>query len=76
MLTRAATGAAQTTGAASPFAINGFLTGSGSIPETSASSIRQDRQAGASFTSRFTMTSDPTFALPLAGGRGFWLIGI
>jgi hypothetical protein len=76
VLTRAATGAAVTTGAASPFAVNGFFTGSGSIPQTSASSIRQDRRAGASYTSRFTMTSDPTFALPLAGGRGFWLIAI
>jgi hypothetical protein len=76
VLTHAATGAAETTTAASPFAVNDFFTGSGSIPQTSASSIRQDRRVGASYTSRFSMTSDPTFALPLAGGRGFWLIAI
>jgi hypothetical protein len=76
VLTRAATGTAETTTAASPFAVNDFFAGSGSIPETSASSIRQDRPAGVSFTSRFTTTPDPSFALPLAGGRGFWLIAI
>jgi hypothetical protein len=76
VLTRAATGAAVTTGAAFPFAVNDFFTGSGSIPETDASSIRQDRRAGVSFTSRLITTPDPTFALPLADGRGFWLIAI
>ena len=76
VLTRAATGAAETTTAASPFAVNDFFAGSGSINAEFASAIPQDRRAGASFTIRFTTTSDPTFALPLAGGRGLWLIAI
>lgn len=76
VLTHAATGVAETTGAASPFAVNDFFTGSGSIPDTFASLMRHDRPAGVSLTGRFTTTSDPTFALPLADGRGFWLIGI
>jgi hypothetical protein len=76
VLTHAATGAAETAAAASPFAVNDFFAGSGSIPETFAGLIRPDRRAGVSLTERFTTTSDPTFALPLAGGRGFWLIGI
>lgn len=76
VLTRAATGAAVTTGAASPFALNDFFVGSESIPDNFASMMRQDRPAGVSLTGRFTTTADPTLALPLAGGRGFWLIGI
>jgi hypothetical protein len=76
VLTRAATGAAQTTATAAPFAVNDFLAGSGSIPVTSAAAIRQDRQGGVSFTQSFAPASDPTFALPLADGRGYWLIGI
>jgi hypothetical protein len=76
VLTRAASGAAQTAGAASPFAVNDFLAGSGSIPATSAKSIRQDRRAGVSYTSGFAPSPDPTFALPLADGRGYWVIGI
>src|SRR5262249_35547936 len=31
---------------------------------------------GVSFTQGFTTTGNPTLALPLAGGRGFWMIGI
>jgi hypothetical protein len=64
-----------TTQTAAPFAVNGFLAGPGSIPETSAAQIRQDRRAGVSLTGGFAPTSDPTFALPLASGRGYWLIG-
>jgi len=36
----------------------------------------QDRRGGVSFTQGFTTTENPTLALPLAGGRGFWMIGI
>jgi hypothetical protein len=75
VLTNADTGTAQTTRTAAPFAVNDFLVGSGSIPVTSATSIRQDRRDGVIFTGRFTPTSDPTAALPLADGRGYWLIG-
>jgi hypothetical protein len=76
VLTSATTGAAQTASAASPFAVNDFLAGSGSVPAQFATWIRQDRRAGVSFTGRFTPAPDPTFALPLADGRGYWLIGI
>jgi len=76
VLTNADTGTAQTTSTAAPFAVNDFLAGSGSIPVTSATSIRQDRRDGVSLTGGFTPTPDPTVALPLADGRGYWLIGI
>jgi hypothetical protein len=76
LLTSAATGAPQTAPAAAPFTVNDFLSGSGSIPAEFASSIRQDQRAGVSYTGRFTPAPDPTFALPLAGGRGYWVIGI
>jgi hypothetical protein len=42
----------------------------------SATSIRQDRRDGVSLIGRFTLTRDPTVALPLADGRGYWLIGV
>jgi hypothetical protein len=38
--------------------------------------IRQDRAGGVTITERFSPAGYPTLALPLAGGRGFWLIGI
>jgi hypothetical protein len=76
VLTSAANGAAQTTATAAPFAVNDFLAGEGSIPVTSATAIRQDRQGGVSYAGRFVAAPDPTFALPLADGRGYWLIGI
>jgi hypothetical protein len=76
VLTSAATGAAQTTSMAAPFAVNDFLAGSGSVPADFAASIRQDRRAGVSFTGRFSPAPDPTFALPLANDRGYWMIGI
>ena len=75
VLTRADSGAAQTAQTASPFAVNDFLAGPGSVPVQSATSIRQDRQGGVTFTGRFAAAPDPTFALPLANGRGFWIIG-
>ena len=75
VLTRAMTGVPETSAAASPFAVNDFLAGSGSITAQSATQLRQDRQAGITFTGRFTPAPDPTLALPLANGRGFWMIG-
>ncbi len=76
VLTSAMTGTAQTTRTAAPFAVNDFLAGSGSIAVQSATSIRVDRRDGVSFTGRFTPAPDPTVALPLADGHGYWLIGI
>jgi hypothetical protein len=75
VLTGAMTGVTETSAAASPFAVNDFLAGSGSITAQSATQLRQDRQAGITFTGRFTPAPDPTLALPLANGRGFWMIG-
>jgi hypothetical protein len=76
VLTSAMTGATQTTRTAAPFAVNDFLAGSGSVPVTSATSIRQDQRDGVSYTGRFTPTPDATVALPLADSRGYWLIAI
>jgi hypothetical protein len=76
VLTRAMTGVTATAAAAAPFAVNAFLAGSGSVTAQSATAIRQDKRGGVSFTGRFTPTANPTLALPLAGGRGFWVIGI
>jgi hypothetical protein len=75
VLTHAQTGARATTTAAAPFALNGFLSGSGSITAQAATQIRKDRSGGVAFSGRFTQVPDPTFALPLANGRGDWLIG-
>jgi hypothetical protein len=75
VLTRADNGAAQTTQTASPFAVNDFLAGPGSIPVQSATQIRQDRKGGVTFTGSFTPAPDTTFALPLANGHGYWVIG-
>jgi hypothetical protein len=75
VLTHAMTGVAETSAAASPFAVNDFLTGPGSITAQSAAQLRQDRQAEITFTGRFTPAPDPTLALPLANGQGFWMIG-
>jgi hypothetical protein len=75
VLTRAMTGAQPTTVTASPFTVNGFLSGSGSVNGQAATWIRQDQRSGVSFAGHFTPAPDPTFALPLANGRGYWLIG-
>src|SRR5580693_3742028 len=75
VLTRADSGAAQTAQTASPFAVNDFLAGPGSIPVQSAMQIRQDRQGGVTLTGGFAPAPYPTFALPLASGNGFWIIG-
>ena len=76
VLTHATTGSAETTATAAPFAVNDFFAGSGSISAQAARQAGQDRRGGVSFTQGFTTTGNPTLALPLAGGRGFWMIGI
>jgi hypothetical protein len=75
-LDHASTGARETAAAAAPFAVNSFFSGPGSINATSAQQGRQDRAGGVSLVNRFAPAADPTFALPLAGGRGYWLIGV
>jgi hypothetical protein len=75
VLSQAQTGTTQTSATASPFAVNDFLAGSDSITAQAATEIRQDRSAGVMFTGGFTPAPDPGLALPLAGGKGFWLIG-
>ena len=75
-LDHAATGATETAAAAAPFAMNSFLTGPGSFTAQSATQIRQDRAGGATLAETFAPTAEPTLALPLAGGRGYWLIGV
>jgi hypothetical protein len=76
VLTHALTGTAETPATTSPFAVNDFFTGSGSINAQAARQAGQNRRGGVSFTEWFTPTAHPTLALPLAGGRGFWMIGI
>ena len=75
-LNHAATGAPETAAAAAPFAVNSFFSGPGSFTVQSATQIRQDRAGGVTLAERFSPTADPTLALPLAGGRGYWLIGV
>ena len=76
VLTHALTGTAETAAAAAPFAVNDFFAGSGSINAQAARQAGQNRRGGVSFTEGFAVTGSPTLALPLAGGRGFWMIGI
>ncbi|MFY9934653.1 MAG: hypothetical protein WAK82_42280 [Streptosporangiaceae bacterium] len=76
VLTHAATGVHETAAAAAPFAVNSFFSGPDSFTVQSATQIRQDRAGGVTLAERFSPTADPTLALPLAGGRGYWLIGV
>ena len=76
VLDHAAAGTPETAGAVAPFAANSFFTGPDSFTAQSATQIRQDRAGGVTITERFSPAGDPTLALPLAGGRGYWLIGI
>jgi len=76
VLTHATTGTAETAAAAAPFAVNDFFAGSGSVNAQAARQAGQNRRGGVSFTEGFTTTANPTLALPLAGGRGFWMVGI
>jgi hypothetical protein len=75
-LNHAATGVPVTATAAAPFAANSFFSGPDSFTVQSATQIRQDLAGGVTLTERFAPTADPTLALPLAGGRGYWLIGV
>jgi hypothetical protein len=75
-LNHAATGTPQTAAAAAPFAVNSFFSGPGSFTAQSATQTKQDRAGGVALTERFSPATDPTLALPLAGGRGYWLIGV
>ncbi len=75
-LDHAATGTTETAAAAAPFAVNSFFSGSGSVNAESATEIRQDRVGGATLSQQFAPTADPTLALPLAGGHGYWLVGV
>jgi hypothetical protein len=76
VLTHATIGSAETAATAAPFAVNDFFAGSGSINAQAARQAGQNRRAGVTFTEGFAATANPTLALPLAGGRGFWMIGI
>jgi hypothetical protein len=75
-LNHAATGATETAPAAAPFAVNSFFSGSGSFNVQSANQINQDRAGGVTVANRFTAATDPALALPLADGRGYWLVGV
>ncbi len=75
-LDHAATGARETAAAAAPFAVNSFFAGPGSVNAQSATQIRQDRAGGATLAEQFAPAADPTLALPLASGHGYWLIGV
>jgi len=74
-LDHAATGAPQTAATTAPFALKPFFAGPGSFTVQSATQIRQDHAGGVILAEQFSPTADPTLALPLAGGRGYWLIG-
>jgi hypothetical protein len=76
VLTHATAGTAETAAAAAPFAVNDFFAGSGSVNAQAARQAGQNRRGGVSFTEGFAATANPTLALLLAGGRGFWMIGI
>lgn len=75
-LDHAATGATETTAAAAPFAVNSFFSGPDSVNAQSAKDLRQDRAGRVTLTERFTPAVGPAIALPLASGRGYWLVGI
>jgi hypothetical protein len=74
VLNHASTGAAETTQAAAPFAVNSFFTGPDSINHHSAADSRHDRAGGVILTQRFSPAAGPALALPLSGG-GYWLVG-
>jgi hypothetical protein len=76
VLTHALTGAAETAASAAPFAVNGFFAGHASVNAQAARQAERDRRGGVSLTGRFTPTAYPTLMLPLAGGRGYWVIGV
>jgi hypothetical protein len=76
VLDHASTGAAETAQAAAPFAVNSFFAGPDSINVQFAAESRHDRAGGVTLAQRFAPIAGPSFALPLAGGRGYWLVGV
>ena len=76
VLDHATTGAAETAQAAAPFAVNSFFAGPDSINAQFATDSRHDRAAGVTLAQRFAPVGGPALALPLAGGRGYWLVGV
>ena len=75
-LDHAATGVAETAQAAAPFAVNSFFAGPGSINVQFARESSKDRAGGVTLAQRFTPVPGPALALPLADGRGYWLVGV
>ena len=75
-LDHAATGVAETARAAGPFAVNSFFAGPDSINVQFARESRTDRAGGVTLAQRFTPAPGPALALPLVGGRGYWLVGV
>lgn len=76
VLNRATTGATETAQAAAPFAVNSFFAGPDSINVQFAADTRHDRAGGVTLAQRFAPAAGPALALPLAGGRGYWLVGV
>ena len=76
VLDQAATGAAETAKAAAPFAVNSCFAGAGSINVQFATDSRRDRAGGVTLAQRFAFAAGPVLALPLAGDRGYWLVGV
>jgi hypothetical protein len=76
ILDHASTGVEEAAADAAPFAVNSFFSGPGSINVQSATQVKQDRADGVSLANRFSPAGDLTFAFPLAGGHGYWLIGV
>ena len=74
-LDHAATGVAETAQTAAPFAVNSFFAGPGSINVQFARQSSKDRAGGVTLAQRFTPAPGPALALPLADGRGYWLVG-
>jgi hypothetical protein len=75
-LDHAATGVAETARAAGPFAVNSFFAGPDSINVQFARESRTDRAGGVTLAQEFTPAPGPALALPLAGGCGYWLVGV
>ena len=62
--------------AAAPFAVNSFFAGPDSINAQFATDSRRDRAGGVTLAQRFAPAAGPPLALPLAAGRGYWLVGV
>jgi hypothetical protein len=69
-------GPAATARTAAPFAVNSFLAGPDSVGAQFAAERSHDRAGQVNLAQHFTPAGGPALALPLAGGRGYWLIGV